>query len=138
MRAVAQFAIVALAFTWPCLAQDAAPTAQAPAATGNSPAQQQKNAASATQDNSGTTGDQITKPAQAKGSTVIGCLSGPDKAAHCEFWDEIFHPSSPKICRSTSTNRVCRFPACAAWMEAPSLPTLPLTRLWRRVTIGFI
>jgi hypothetical protein len=41
--------------------------------------QQQGNAASATQDNSGTTGDQITKPAGAKGSTLIGCLAGPDK-----------------------------------------------------------
>ncbi len=42
-------------------------------------AQQQGNVASATQDNSGTTGDQITKPAGAKGSTLIGCLTGPDK-----------------------------------------------------------
>ena len=41
--------------------------------------QQQGNAASATQDTSGTTGDQITKPAGAKGSTLIGCLTGPDK-----------------------------------------------------------
>jgi len=41
--------------------------------------QQQDNAASATKDNSGTSGDQITKPAGAKGSTLIGCLSGPDK-----------------------------------------------------------
>jgi hypothetical protein len=79
MRAVAHAAIIALAFTLPIFAQDAASPSQNPAATGNSPAQQQKNAASATQDNSGTTGDQITKPAQAKGSTVIGCLSGPDK-----------------------------------------------------------
>jgi len=41
--------------------------------------QQQGNAASATKDNSGTTGDQITNPPGAKGSTLIGCLSGPDK-----------------------------------------------------------
>src|SRR5271165_912962 len=41
--------------------------------------QQQGNAASATKDNSATSGDQITKPAGAKGSTLIGCLSGPDK-----------------------------------------------------------
>src|ERR1700759_4315805 len=33
-----------------------------------SPADKQQNAASATKDNSGTTGDQITKPAGAKGS----------------------------------------------------------------------
>jgi len=41
--------------------------------------QQQSNAASATKDNSGTSGDQITKPAGAKDSTLIGCLAGPDK-----------------------------------------------------------
>jgi hypothetical protein len=43
------------------------------------PGQQQNNAASATQDNSGASGDQITKPAGAKEATVIGCLTGPDK-----------------------------------------------------------
>ena len=50
-----------------------------PAPTASTPLQQQKNASSATQDNSGTTGDQITKPADAKGSTLIGCLAAPDK-----------------------------------------------------------
>jgi hypothetical protein len=40
---------------------------------------EQQNAASATKDNSATSGDQITKPAGAKGSTLIGCLAGPDK-----------------------------------------------------------
>lgn len=35
--------------------------------------------ADASQDTSATSGDQITKPAGAKGSTLIGCLSGPDK-----------------------------------------------------------
>jgi len=42
-------------------------------------APQQDNASSATKDNSATSGDQITPPAGAKGSTLIGCLSGPDK-----------------------------------------------------------
>jgi len=42
-------------------------------------APQHDNSASATQDKSGATGDQITKPAGDKGSTLIGCLSGPDK-----------------------------------------------------------
>lgn len=40
---------------------------------------QQGNAASATKDNSATSGDQITKPPGAKDSTLIGCLAGPDK-----------------------------------------------------------
>ncbi len=39
-------------------------------------AQQQGNTASATKDSSG---DQSAKPAAAKGPTLIGCLSGPDK-----------------------------------------------------------
>ena len=42
----------------------------------------QSNAASATQDNSGVSGDQVTKPAGAKTSSVIGCLSGPDDDGH--------------------------------------------------------
>jgi hypothetical protein len=42
------------------------------------PAEQQKNAASASKDNSGISGDQVTKPAGAKGTTLIGCLSGPN------------------------------------------------------------
>ncbi len=42
-------------------------------------AQQQGNAASATKDTSATSGDQVTKPAGVQGSTLIGCLSGPDK-----------------------------------------------------------
>jgi len=41
--------------------------------------QQQDNARSATKDNSATSGDQITNPPGAKGSTLIGCLTGPDK-----------------------------------------------------------
>ncbi len=56
--------------------------AQEPAATpppAGTPSQQQSNAASATQDTSGASGDQITKPAGAKEATVIGCLTGPDK-----------------------------------------------------------
>ena len=57
-----------LAFSLPGLAQQSA-----------TPAQQQDNAASATHDNSGASGDQITRPAGAKGSTLIGCLVGPDK-----------------------------------------------------------
>lgn len=50
-----------------------------PPPTGNTPLQQQKNASSANQDTSATTGDQITKPGAAKGSTLTGCLSGPDQ-----------------------------------------------------------
>jgi hypothetical protein len=45
----------------------------------NPPEKQQDNSASANKDTSATSGDQITKPPSVKGSTVIGCLSGPDK-----------------------------------------------------------
>ena len=68
-------AVLALAFALPTMAQEPAPASQTPA----TPAQKQSNAASATQDTSGTTGDQITKPPAAKESTLIGCLAGPDK-----------------------------------------------------------
>lgn len=39
---------------------------------------QQKNAQSATQDSSAISGDQVTKPAGAKGTTLIGCLGHSD------------------------------------------------------------
>jgi len=42
----------------------------------------QSNAASATKDNSGISGDQVTKPEGAKSSTLIGCLNGPDSDGH--------------------------------------------------------
>lgn len=59
--------------------------AQSTPATQNTDAAQsdkQSNAASATQDNSAISGDQVTKPAGAKSSTVIGCLNGPDSDGH--------------------------------------------------------
>jgi hypothetical protein len=52
--------------------------AQNPPSTAPSTPHQQENASSATKDNSGISGDQVTKPAGAKGSTLIGCLAGPD------------------------------------------------------------
>lgn len=56
--------------------------AQNPTATGTGQAQRQSNAASATKDTSGTSGDQVTPPAGTKGSTVIGCLAGPYPDGH--------------------------------------------------------
>lgn len=46
------------------------------------PQDQQGNAASATQDNSAISGDQVTKPAGAKNSTLIGCLGAADSSGH--------------------------------------------------------
>ena len=73
------FAMFVLALCSLAVAQDAAGSSPNPLPASNSPAQKQSNAASATQDSSGTTGDQITKPPAAKGSTLTGCLAGPDK-----------------------------------------------------------
>ena len=64
--------VLLLVSSFPALPQQATPPASATPA-------QQDNAASATKDNSATSGDQITQPAGAKGSTLIGCLVGPDK-----------------------------------------------------------
>lgn len=66
-----------IAVSIPALTQEPATTQQA-SPPSNTPAEQQRNAASATQDNSGISGDQVTKPAGAKATTLIGCLSGPN------------------------------------------------------------
>lgn len=68
---------LAIALTFPAFAQEPGTTQQPSSPPSNTPAEQQKNAASATQDNSGISGDQVTKPAGAKGTTLIGCLNGP-------------------------------------------------------------
>jgi hypothetical protein len=72
------FASFVLACCTLAVAQDTSSTTATPPAA-SSAAQKQDNAASATKDTSGTTGDQITTPPAAKGSTLIGCLAGPDK-----------------------------------------------------------
>ncbi len=55
----------------PALAQNSAQGPQSPTP---------QRAASAAPDNSAISGDQVTKPAGAKNSTLIGCLSGPDSS----------------------------------------------------------
>jgi len=79
MSRVIYFLTFVLALCSLTLAQDAAGSAASSTQAGSTPVQKQQNAASATKDNSGTTGDQITKPAAAKGSTLTGCLAGPDQ-----------------------------------------------------------
>jgi hypothetical protein len=68
MKSFLHLLTLAAAISIPALTQQPATT----------PAEQQKNAASATKGNSGISGDQVTKPAGAKGTTLIGCLSGPN------------------------------------------------------------
>ncbi len=79
MKRLTRIAAFLLTGCLSALGQEPAPSTPTPPASGDSSAQEQQNATSATKDNSGTTGDQITKPAGAKGSTLIGCLAGPDK-----------------------------------------------------------
>ncbi len=80
-----------LAFTFAALvavnspAQNAGAGATSAAGPQGNPAahaESERNAASANKDNSAISGDQITKPAGAKDSTVIGCLVGPDSEGH--------------------------------------------------------
>ena len=59
------------------LAQE--PATQNPPSMAGTASERQNNAASASQDNSATSGDQVTKPAGAKSTTLIGCLSGPNE-----------------------------------------------------------
>ena len=79
MKSFLPLLTLAAAVSIPALTQQPATTPPNSPPPGNTPAEQQKNAASASKDNSGISGDQITKPAGAKGTTLIGCLSGPDK-----------------------------------------------------------
>jgi hypothetical protein len=74
--------IIALALSMVVSAQNSSPSTNAANPPAASQADTQSNAASATQDNSAISGDQVTKPAGAKSSSVIGCLSGPDAAGH--------------------------------------------------------
>jgi len=68
MKRSINLAVLVLAFRLSALAQD--PAIAPLRALPTTPDQQQDNTAS---------GDQITKPAAAKGATLIGCLAGPDK-----------------------------------------------------------
>ena len=79
MKSFLPLLTLAAAVSIPALTQQPATTPPNSPPPGTTPAEQQKNAASASKDNSGISGDQITKPAGAKGTTLIGCLSGPDK-----------------------------------------------------------
>src|SRR5664279_5283129 len=78
MKSFLYLLTLATAISIPALTQEPAATPQNSPPPGNTPVEQQKNAASATKDNSGISGDQVTKPAGAKGTTLIGCLSGPN------------------------------------------------------------
>jgi hypothetical protein len=78
MKSFLYLLTLAAAISIPALTQQPATTPQNSPPPGNTTAEQQKNAASASKDNSGISGDQVTKPAGAKGTTLIGCLSGPN------------------------------------------------------------
>ncbi len=79
MKSLLYLLTLVIAISIHAASQEPATTQQASPAPGNTPAEKQRNADSATQDNSGISGDQVTKPAGAKGTTLIGCLNGPSK-----------------------------------------------------------
>ncbi len=70
--------MLATALTIPALSQETAPDAQNSSPPSTTPAEKQNHAATATKDNSAISGDQVTKPAGSKGTTLIGCLGGPN------------------------------------------------------------
>ncbi len=78
MKSFLNLLMLAAAISISALAQEPATTPQSSSSTSNTPVEQQSNAASAIKDTSGARGDQATKPAEAKGTTLIGCLSGPN------------------------------------------------------------
>ena len=81
MNKLPALTMIALALSVTALTQNSNPAAP-PAAPATTQTEKQSNAASATQDNSAISGDQVTKPAGAKSSTVTGCLSTPDSDGH--------------------------------------------------------
>jgi hypothetical protein len=72
--------LIAIALSLTAGAQN--PTPATPSGAPATQVEKQRNAASATQDNSAISGDQVTKPAGAKSSTVVGCLGSPDSDGH--------------------------------------------------------
>jgi len=76
--------IVAFSLSLSAWAQTSNP-ATPPAAPSARQADKESNAASATQDNSAISGDQVTKPAGAKSSTLIGCIAGPYPDGHFQL-----------------------------------------------------
>jgi hypothetical protein len=78
MKSLLHLLTLATALSISALTQEHTAAPQNSSPSGNTPVEQQNNAASATQDNSCVSGDQVTKPAGAKGTTLIGCLNGPD------------------------------------------------------------
>ncbi len=77
MKSLLYVLTLMIAISMPAASQEPATTQQASPPSSNTPAEKQRNAASATQDNSGISGDPLTKPAGAKGTILIGCLNGP-------------------------------------------------------------
>jgi len=84
MKRLSALTIVAISLSLGALAQTSNPATPAAAPTATQ-ADKESNAASATQDNSGISGDQVTKPAGAKSSTLTGCIAGPYPDGHFQL-----------------------------------------------------
>jgi len=79
MNRLPALVVIAFALSLTAAAQSSNPVPQSGTPTAPN---RQSIAASATQDNSAISGDQVTKPAGAKSSTLIGCLGSPDSEGH--------------------------------------------------------
>ena len=80
MNRLPGFTVIAVGLSLTAWAQDS--SSQVVSGAPVTQTDKQRNAASATQDNSAISGDQVTKPAGAKSSSVIGCLVAPDSSGH--------------------------------------------------------
>lgn len=81
MNGLSALTVIALGLSLTAVAQNSNP-ATPPVTPSATQADKQSNAGSATQDHSAISGDQVIKPAAAKGSTLTGCLGGPDSDGH--------------------------------------------------------
>lgn len=96
---------------------------QSTATPGDTKPDQQRNAPGVSKDTGATSGDQVTRPAGAKGLTLIGCLSGPDTNGRYILTSmqhrtgvELFGPDELKNARGDKVKLT------GTWLAAPSPP----------------
>jgi hypothetical protein len=134
MKSFLYFLALATAISIPALSQAPATAPQ----KSLSPAEQPKNAGSASKDNGGVSGGQTTKPAGAKGKskTLIGCLSGPDKDGKYEL-RSMQHRSGVRVLgrdelKNDSGSKV---KLTGSWEADPERPQVKEARRFRAMAV---
>ena len=139
MKSFLYLLTLAAAISIPALTQEPATTPQNSLPPGNTPAEQQKNAASASKDNSGISGDQVTKPAGAKGTTLIGCLSGPNPEGKYVLTSMLYRTGiqvlGPDDLKNDSGSKV---KLTGAWEASPQRPPQTKAKEARRFQVTAI